>query len=141
MKKIYVDVPYGNRSQEAIKASQDKLFTIAKDLLSEELEMVTEPIPEHKGEDYKTPILATINKVAECDYYVTVSSPWCCDGLCCCSLEDKCRDARSSFVRAVAPNILRLPEQPIGLICPDVKEKRHMSEQEALNHSEEENKN
>lgn len=139
MSKIYIDVPHGTRDPKEIKASEEKLFQVAKDLLGEELEMVTEEIPQITNDEFKKPVLETINKVAECDYYASVTwiDSYTYGGT---EVERRLRMARQDFARQVSPEVLRLQEQPVFLICPDLKEKAHVSG-EAVMHSEEDQKN
>ena len=120
MKKLFISVPMKGRTDEAIKASMEKMHKVAEAMIGEELEAIQSFIEDEppKGSIEAVWYLGrSIQMLAEADYMACVSNPYEWNG---CEIENL--TAR----RYGIPTI----EMPIHLVAPDAFEALRLCEKD-----------
>jgi hypothetical protein len=112
MKKLFISVPMKGRTDEAIKASMEKMHKAAEVMVGEELEVIPSCIehePPKRANGAVWYLGKSIQMLAEADYMACVTSPYEWNG---CEIE---------YLTARRYEIPMI-EMPIHLVAPDAYE-------------------
>ena len=120
MKKLFISVPMKGRTDEAIKASMEKMHKVAEAMIGEELDVIPSFIegepPKGSGEAVWY-LGKSIQLLAEADYMACVTSPFEWNG---CEIENL--TARRYGIPMI--------EMPIHLVAPDAFEALRLCEKD-----------
>lgn len=120
MKKLFISVPMKGRTDEAIKASMEKMHKVAEAMLGEELEVVSSFIerePPKRANGAVWYLGKSIQLLAEANYMACVSNPYEWNG---CEIENL--TARRYGIPMI--------EMPIHLVAPDAFEALRLCEKD-----------
>ena len=114
MKKLFISVPMKGRTDDAIKASMEKMHKIAEATVGEELEVIPNYIEDNPPKDAKEAVWylgRSIQMLSEADYMACVDDMWEYKG---------CLTERDVAERYGIPMI----RVRVGYIAPDILEQR-----------------
>lgn len=112
MKKLFISVPMKGRTDEAIKASMEKMHKVAEAMIGEELEVIPSFIEEEPPKHSREAVWylgKSIQKLAEADYMACITNPYEWSG---CEVENW--TARQYGIPTI--------EMPVHLVAPDAFE-------------------
>lgn len=120
MKKLFISVPMKGRTDDAIKASMEKMHKVAEAMIGEELEVIPSFIEDEPPKRVNGAVWylgKSIQMLAEADYMACVSNPYEWVG---CEIE---KLTASQYE-------IPMVEMPIHLVAPDAFEALRLCEKD-----------